>query len=313
MSEIFSPSRDITINEAIDEYLDQKKATGALSDSSIHNRKYELIRFDKFCYSHKISKPEDIHKKLVTSYLKSLKISKSSKLSIIYVLVGFMDYLVDEGLILENIASIMDKPKTYAPKADFLTFDELERLFRSEAENSPPKVIDRNLLLFSLFTDICLRVSEVINLKLIDVRIDLKEVWVTRKRNKVDKIPLNDYLVNKFLNWYEIRREYKKCDELPWVFLSSHGQQLKPRQVHYIVSKGLERAGILKRKQGPHLLRHSGASLKAQSGENIIMIQYLLGHENLNTTRRYLHFNWDDLKDMVQRSRSIGKKENIED
>ena len=96
---------------------------------------------------------------------------------------------------------------------------------------------------------------------------------------------------------------FDKNNDKDMVFLSSHGKQLKPRQVHYIVSQSLQRASIVKRKQGPHLLRHSGASLKAQRGENLIMIQHLLGHENLNTTRRYLHFAWEDLKEMVDEKR----------
>jgi site-specific recombinase XerD len=238
---------------------------------------------------------------MVISYLKEQNISNASKMGILYVLGSFMDYMVDEEILLDNIAANIRKPKIYPPKTDYLTFDELERLFQSEAQNAHPKTIDRNLLLFSLFTDLCLRVSEVINLKLEDVRLETQEIWVTRKQNKTDKIPLHDDIVNKFLNWYEIRPEYKG-NELDWIFLSNQGQQLKRRQVHYIVSQALRRANIVKRKQGPHLLRHSGASLKAQAGENLIMIQYLLGHENLNTTRRYLHFDWEELKKMVGRS-----------
>ncbi|QTA81240.1 Integrase family protein [Desulfonema limicola] len=304
----FTPKREIEIIDAVDEYLNEKEAIGILSPSSVHNRRYELKRFAKFCITHSIKLPCDIHKNIVISYLKHVKVSKSSKIGILYTLSGFMDYLIDEELILENIAAIIDKPKIYQPKTDYLTFHELEKIYQSEAQNAPSKVIDRNLLLFSLFTDICLRVSETINLKINDVRLDSKELWVTRKRGKIDKIPLNQDLINKFLNWYAIRPQYKGS-ELKWVFLSSHGQQLKPRQVHYIVSKALIRAGIIKRKQGPHLLRHSGASLKAQAGENLVMIQYLLGHENLNTTRRYLHFNWDDLKEMVDRSPVLSREQ----
>ncbi len=310
MPDFFQPKRDISIFEAIEEYLSEKEAIGLLSQKSVHNRRYELNRFEKFCNSHKIEKTCDIHKNALISYLKELKISKSSKLGVIYVLTGFMDYLVDEELILDNIAATIKKPKIYPPKADYLTFDELERLYQTEAQDAPKKMVDRNLLLFSLFTDLCLRVSEAINLKLNDVRIDSQEIWVTRKRNKTDKLPLNDDLMNKFLNWYEIRPKYKGS-ELEWVFLSSHGKQLKPRQVHYIVSQSLRRANIVKRKQGPHLLRHSGASLKAQRGENLIMIQHLLGHENLNTTRRYLHFAWEDLREMMERSPKLGGKSGV--
>ncbi|AOY58918.1 MULTISPECIES: tyrosine-type recombinase/integrase [Desulfococcus] len=306
MTRLFDPESSFSISESIDNYLDEKSATGQLSRSSIRNRRYELNRFERFCKSHKILFPVDIHKNIVVHYLKSLKISKSSKLNVIYVLMGYMDYLVDEGLIIENIASLIGKPKIYPPKTDYLTYSELEILFRSVANHSGKKTVDRNLLMMSLFTDICLRVSEVVQLKQDDVRLDAEELWITRKRHKVDKIPLNQDLINKFLRWYDIRPEYKGS-ESEWVFLSSHGRPLKPRQVHYIVSSALEKAGILKRKHGPHLLRHSGASLKAQQGENLIVIQYLLGHENLNTTRRYLHFNWEDLKAMVERSPALGK------
>ena len=306
MKRLLEQGSDYSIEKAINKYLNEKMATGELSILSIKNRRYELNRFEKFCKTHKIIFPVDIHKNIVINYLKSLKISNASKLNVIYVLIGYMDYLVNEGLMLENIASIIGKPKIYLPKTDYLTYRELEDLFCSLAINSGKKTVDRNILLFSLFTDLCLRVSEVIRLKQNDVRLDSKELWITRKRNKVDKIPLNQDLVNKFLRWYDIRPEYKGS-ESEWIFLSSHGHPLKPRQVHYIVSKALEKAGIIKRKHGPHLLRHSGASLKAQQGENLIVIQYLLGHENLNTTRRYLHFDWNDLKAMVERSPALGK------
>ena len=308
MEKEFEPKRVIPIINVIDEYLNEKETSGVLKTSLVCSRRYELKRFANFCRLHSIEYPSDIHKNIVISYLKYIKVSKSSVIGILYTLSSFMDYLIDEDLMLDNIAAIIEKPKIYQPKTDYLTFQELERIYQSEAQNAPSKVVDRNLLLFSLFTDICLRVSETINLKLNDVRLDSKQVWVTRKRDKVDKIPLNDDLINKFLNWYEIRPQYKGSD-LKWVFLSSHGQQLKPRQAHYIVSKALTRAGIIKRKQGTHLFRHSGASLKAQAGENLVMIQYLLGHENLNTTRRYLHFKWDDLKGMVGRSPVISNKE----
>ena len=223
---IFKPTRDIPIDQAVEEYLMVKNATAALSDTSIHNRRYELMRFSGFCGKHKIITPDKIHKNIIIAYLHQLKVAKSTKLAVIYVLVGFMDFLVDEELALDKYANVIDKPKVYAPTFDFLSFKDLETIFQSEAQNAPPKSVDRNLLLLSLFTDICLRVSEVINLKLEDVRLEDQEVWVTRKRHKVDKLPLNDDMVTRFLNWYAVRPQYNGSD-LPWVFLSSHGQQLQ--------------------------------------------------------------------------------------
>lgn len=300
----YIPKINISIKDAINEYFNEKEAISALSPVTIKNRKWELKRFQKFCKGQNIEFAVDIQRNTVISYLKELNVSKSSKSGIMYTLSSFFDYMVTQDYVLDNYANTIEKPKYYTPRTDYLSFEELQVLFQDEAQNGNNKFIDRNLLLFSLFTDTCLRVSEVVNLRMEDVRLDLKEVWVTRKRQKVENVPISDFIVQKFENWLSIR-PYFKGSNLPWIFLSSHGKQLKPRQIHNIISKALLRANIHKRKQGPHLLRHSGASLKAKSGENLIMIQYLLGHENLNTTRRYLHFDWEDLKRMVNRSPSF--------
>ncbi|MCP4146683.1 MAG: hypothetical protein GY757_02940 [bacterium] len=65
----FEPKRDTTIDQAVEEYLMVKNATAALSDTSIHNRRYELVRFSAFCQKHKITAPDRIHKNIINSSL----------------------------------------------------------------------------------------------------------------------------------------------------------------------------------------------------------------------------------------------------
>ncbi len=297
----FIPAKKITIKEAIDDYLHEKRVIGVLSDTSVYNRRYELNRFNSFCVSHKAINVTQIHKKLIISYLNQLKILNSTKITILLVLAGFMDYLVDEELILENIAARIKKPRTYQPDTDHLTPKELETLFQTEAQKAPPKTVDRNLLLLSLFSILCLRASEVLNLKLADVRLESQDIWVRRKGGKIARIPLNEHLVELFLKWYSARIKYKGNDS-DFVFISSHGNQLKPRQARYIVSQALKRADIVKRQNGTHLLRHSGASLLSQAGEDPKKIQFLLGHASLATTNRYLPFDEQALQQMIARS-----------
>jgi len=297
----FTPVKNITIKESIDDYLYEKSVIGVLSDTSVYNRRYELNRFNSFCVSHKAINVTQIHKKLIISYLNQLKILNSTKITILLILASFMDYLVDEELILENIAALIKKPRTYQPDTDHLTPKELETLFQTEAQKAPPKVVDRNLLLLSLFSILCLRASEVLNLKLADVRLESLDVWVRRKGGKIARIPLNENLAALFHKWYSVRKQYKGNDS-DFVFISSHGNQLKPRQARYIVSQALKRANIIKRQNGTHLLRHSGASLLSQAGEDPKKIQFLLGHASLATTNRYLHFDEKALQQMIARS-----------
>lgn len=297
----FKPSRSISIYESINEYLAEKKAIGSLSRTSLTNRRYELIRFENFCKSCNIIKSEHIHKKIVINYLKSIKVAKNTKVTIMYILSMYMDHLVKEGIIQDNYAAILEKPNNSYPDADYLEFHEVEKLFQTEARAATSKTVDRNLLLMNLFFTLCLRAGEAVNLMISDVRLELKQVWIKRKGGKIAKLPLNEDIVEQFLNWFAIRESYAGCDT-NWVFLSSRGNRLTTRQARYIVANALERAQIYKRKNGTHLLRHSGATLRLKRGEDIKVIQYLLGHSSLATTERYLHFNEDDLKNMVDRS-----------
>jgi site-specific recombinase XerD len=301
---IFKKGRSIEIYTSIDEYLSEMQAIGKLSQTSIINRKYELIRFAKFCISHKIEYAEKIHKNIIIQYLKSIKVVKTTKTTIMHILCMYMDYLVKEGAIQDNYAAILDKPTHNSPEADYLEFWEVEKLFQTEAGIATPKTVDRNLLVMSLFFTLCLRASEVVNLKLDDVRLELKQVWIKRKGGKIAKLPLNDDIVEHFLNWYDTRQQYLGSDT-SWVFLSSRGNPLTTRQARYIVSNALKRANIIKRNNGTHLLRHSGATLRLKRGEDIKVIQYMLGHSSLATTERYLHFNENDLREMVDRSPKI--------
>ncbi len=297
----FVPAREMEIEKAVDAYLHEKSVVGALSETSVYNRRYELNRFNSFCTSHDVTRVSQIHKNLIIAYLNQLKVQNSTKITILMVLGGFMDYLVDEALVLENIAALIQKPRTYQPDTDHLNTEELKRLFETEAHKAPPKSVDRNLLLLSLFSILCLRVSEVTSLKLTDVRLESQDVWVRRKGGKIARIPLNDHLVELFRKWYAVRMQYKGSDS-DFVFISSHGNPLKPRQARYIVGQALKRANIVKRQNGTHLLRHSGASLLSQAGEDPKKIQFLLGHASLATTNRYLHFDEQALQKMIARS-----------
>jgi site-specific recombinase XerD len=84
------------------------------------------------------------------------------------------------------------------------------------------------------------------------------------------------------------------------LFISRLGNALRARSVYHLVKKYLNAAGITKEKVAVHSLRHTfGASL-LKNGANLVVIQELLGHKKLETTRRYLHINDVDLRNAVE-------------
>lgn len=304
----FEPARITTIRETIEPYLEHGLSLGLLSKATARARRFELTRFSLFCETKGITVPFKMHKNLLVSYIGSLHVLNGTKYTIFAILCAYLTYLVDEGLVFENFLSNMKRPKAYRPEADFLTEEELGLFLRSVAENSRESQVDRNLLLVSLLAVLCLRISEAINLKIEDLDLRAPCLWVTRKGGKVERIPLNEELEQRFESWLELRNSWKGSG-LAQVFLSNRGKQMGVRQAQKMITGFLGKAGIVKRQNSAHLIRHSGASAYLKNGTDIKTVQTLLGHSNLSTTSRYVHSTTQALEIAVGRFPKMQGKE----
>lgn len=289
------------LEKSVQKYLEEKEVLGTLSNSSIKNRRYELLRFIAFCKKNGIDRPTRIDEDIILDYLKSLNTAKYTQITMLFTLSSYMNFLVKKQIINENYAAKIDKPKMNYPEADYLEFYEVKKLFSCETKTAPRKVKDRNILLLNLFFTLCLRASEAVELNFSDVKLELKQLWIKRKGGKIVKMPLNDELITQFNKWLLMRKEYKG-HETNFVFLSSQGNRMTTRQARFVVSNAMRKAKIEKRKKGTHILRHSGATYRLKNGENIRIIQKMLGHKSLAVTEKYMHFNEVELRDMIDRS-----------
>ncbi|MCP4744645.1 MAG: tyrosine-type recombinase/integrase [Desulfobacteraceae bacterium] len=284
-----APKNNISIIDSIESYIKYKTSIGKISPVNASNRKIELLRFKSFCDALKITNPEKIHKSHLKKYLNNLNIASSTKITLINIYRSYFDYLVENEIILDNIAALIERPKTNMAVFDFLTIEELEQMYRLEAENASQKVVDRNLLILSLLVETGLRVSEMINIKMINVRLDSKQIWTKQKGGGEIFVPVPDSIIEQFETWYSMRTHYKNAQTLDWLFLATSGKQLNRKQVYEIVSNAIARAGFIKRKSGPHLLRHTGATLRAMRGDDIERIRIWLRHKTYLMSQRYVH------------------------
>jgi integrase/recombinase XerD len=285
----FKIERDVSIAEAMDLYLDDMYNDGILSKASVENRRIELIRFKNYCHRQKLEKPHEIHKNLLKIYLRTLKVSNGTKNALLYVYRSFFDFLVSEGIVVDNIAATITRPKINSVSPDYLTLDELEMVYRWVAENAGRLFVDRNLLLLSIMVEVGLRVSAIINLKFGDVRLETKQLWVRQKGGNEKLVPITDSIVSLFENWYATRASYKNAETCKFVFMATSGRQLTRKQVYEIVSQALRKSGLVKRRQGPHLLRHTGATLRALRGDDIEALRVWLDHTSYTMSKRYVH------------------------
>jgi site-specific recombinase XerD len=118
---------------------------------------------------------------------------------------------------------------------------------------------------------------------------------VLGKGNKTRIVYLNDACKEALSRYLAIRRPISGRDANA-LFLSSRNQRISRSNVHALVKKHLDQAGLDSSEYSSHKLRHTAATLMLQNGVDVKAVQEVLGHEHLNTTEIYTHIESTELK-----------------
>ena len=177
---------------------------------------------------------------------------------------------------------------------EFFYGNELKQVFDSLKGNKPLTV--RNLALFELFYATGMRVSEVSNLTLRQIDLNVQTILVHGKGNKDRYVAFDDHTKKSLVRYLEDARPNLLKDETEQhVFLSNLGNPLSKRGIEYVMQKTFNQAGI-SGKVHPHELRHTFATAMLNNGADLRSVQELLGHSSLSATQIYTHVTMAHLK-----------------
>lgn len=177
----------------------------------------------------------------------------------------------------------------------FLELDEYTKLL-DQPDIKRAKSGLRNLCMMRLMGECGLRLEEMLSLHPNDVNWFSGQTKIHGKGDKERFVVINSDLLEK-LN--------KLGRDNPF-FLSRTGKRPDPSYVRAMVIRYAHRAGIPKRIT-PHCLRHTFATQYLRSGNDIASLQRILGHEDLNSTKIYLHAS-DLVIERTMRNIEWGKK-----
>jgi integrase/recombinase XerD len=218
---------------------------------------------------------EDEIKRYLVYCFNELKLSENTLHSRINALKFYFEKVLQRDRFFWNIP----RPKKHIQLPKLLNEDELTRLFNS-LKNKKHKA-----MLFTAYSA-GLRVSEIVNLKLVDIDSVRMQIFVEKSKGKKDRYvnlsPVLLDILRNYLSTYSPR---------PRIFLFESEQTLTAypsRTVQQIFTNAKVRARIGK-KVGIHSLRHSFATHLLDKGTDIRYIKDILGHFNIKTTERYLH------------------------
>lgn len=213
---------------------------------------------------------------------------------------GFLKYLYEKELIEEQIRlDYVKEPYLRLPQ-DILTKRELAKLFKQPDIHKLYGYRDRVMLEVLYATGI--RRMELANLLIQDINFQEKTLFIQEGKGKKDRVvPINETALTYLQNYLrEIRPKLLAKRKNEHVFLRTQGLKMESRHVGDLLRKYFKKAKF-KKQVSIHSIRHSVATHLLQKGMGLRHVQELLGHDQLDTTIRYLHLNIQDLQKEYRR------------
>lgn len=181
-----------------------------------------------------------------------------------------------------------------------LSHEELKNV-RTAAFNSENPLAH---LIVTFLLETGIRVSELCGLNIHDVDFSDKSARVVGGKGNKDRMVLYTEQTAEVLDcWIVLRKELLLVDE-DALLVNSRGKRITPRGIQKLMDRIAEEAQISKKRLSPHVLRHNFATGLLERGADIVSIQRLLGHANIQTTRVYLEINDQTLREVYARAQS---------
>ena len=222
----------------------------------------------------------------------------SSQARILSGIKSFYKYLLMEDMIKSDPSELLESPKIQRKLPDTLSIEEINKLIDAIDVSKPEG--GRNKAILEVLYGCGLRVSELTELKLSNLYLDIEFIKVTGKGSKERLVPIGGSAVKALKIWLENIRVHipiKKGEE-DLVFLNRRGTRLSRIYIFLLIKQLAELTGINKT-ISPHTFRHSFATHLVEGGADLRAVQEMLGHESITTTEIYTHLDREYLKGTI--------------
>ncbi|MBX2929500.1 MAG: site-specific tyrosine recombinase XerD [Saprospiraceae bacterium] len=232
-------------------------------------------------------------------WLNELGLGARSQARLLSALKTFYKYLLTEHIAATDPTELLDGPRLPRHIPEVLSYDEIQRMMDA-VDLSDPQGARNRAMLETLYA--CgLRVTELVELRISNLYLDIGFVKVTGKGDKERIVPIGEEAVKHIRLYMEgVRQGMMNIhkDHANYLFLNRRGKKLTRVMVFLIIKELARIAGITKN-VSPHTFRHSFATHLIEGGADLKAVQDMLGHESIITTEIYTHLNTDYLRETV--------------
>lgn len=284
-----------SFNLELQAYFNYLKLEKGLSDNSMVSYQNDLERYLNFLGKSlgltDIAAVSFSHIEDYLSELAAMGLAPRSIARNISAIRGFHEFCVMERFAIANPAEIIETPKFTQKLPDVLLAEEVAQILDAPEKETAAGLRDAAILETLYGTG--MRVSELVELELNQILVEIDFIRVIGKGNKERLVPLGE-INKKILEQYmrEVRPLFihNPSHTKNKVFLNQRGKPLTRMSVWNIVQKYTEKAGVNKHVY-PHAFRHSFATHLLEGGADLRAVQEMLGHSSIMTTEIYTHID----------------------
>lgn len=246
----------------------------------------------------------NVSREQITGYMTQLKEKGLAAATIarkLAAIKAFYRFMTAEGYMDANPAEVVEAGTKGIKLPRVLSEDEVVRLLNQPDITTAEGFRDRTMLEVLYATG--MRVSELINLTLERVDLNMKYIIAFGKGSKERIVPLGS-VAAEFLQQYleKVRLKLTHKDRnTNIVFLAFGGHELT-RQRFWQIIRAYGRKANINKALTPHILRHSFATHLLDNGADLRSVQELLGHSDISTTQIYTHLTNKRLRDIYAKA-----------
>lgn len=275
----------------------------SLADNSVDAYMNDIEKLTAYLQLNEILlNPDEINLKHLQQFVQwaaGLGLTPASQSRMISGIRQFYKFCTIENIVKTDPTALLEAPKLKRALPDVLNFEEIEAMINSIDLSKDEG--GRNKAILETMYSCGLRVSEVVNLQLSNLYLDVGYIRVIGKGDKERLVPIGSSAtkyIRIYTNNIRVHMDPKPGND-DIVFLNRRGSRLSRVMIFYIIKDLAQKAGITK-SISPHTFRHSFATHLVEGGADLRAVQEMLGHESITTTEIYTHLDREYLRKTLE-------------
>lgn len=284
------------MDKMLTQYLQYLISDRIASENTIKSYRRDLEKYFKYLHQLSIQQVSHISRHHIMNYFTTLQEEGKSNRTIARMassIRSFHDYLLLNHYVTQDVSRDVQIPKYEVIKQEILTYEEIQNLLNLTPRG---KLGLRNMAMLELLYATGLKVSELVQLTVYDVNVDVGYIMIHNQQGERRLLPLSNVTNDKISQYLLDARPYLVKAPCDYLFVNTHGNKMS-RQGFWKILKQLAVKANLNVAITPQKLRQSIAVHLLQNGASIATVIQLLGNQNLGHLEQYLVDNNENIRE----------------